>query len=151
MRRLLLSLCSRVEHSLVLYDSATDAVEPIDLQDPGVGAFGVCAHRNALYCVIDQGRPTPSESELSELIALDPHTFSPRWRYSLRVGRDVHSLAACADCLYAVSTGKMNCFVSALTGTVSKARRSCGVRRTHARVWSASISDPWRWSMGNSS
>jgi hypothetical protein len=106
--RLLASLCSRTEAApdpLVVLDPANGSIETVPLPDPGEGAFGLCSVRGTIYCVVDRGRPAPDEPEQSELHALDASTLEVRWRYPFTLGRDVHSVTARADALYAASTG----------------------------------------------
>ena len=106
--RLLVSLCSsttEAPEALVVYDALTAAVEPVSLPDSGAGVFGLCVANGSIYCLIDQGRPSPAEAERSELCRLDSATLAVRWRYAFRVGRDVHSVAAGGHRLLVTSTG----------------------------------------------
>ncbi len=106
--RLLVSLYSRTQEwaeALVLVDPSARAVRPVPIPDPAYGAAGLCLGEDTVYCVVDRGRPAPDEPELSDLYALDVDTLGVRWRHRFRVARDVHSLAASAAGVYAVSTG----------------------------------------------
>lgn len=106
--RLLVSLYSSTEEApeaLVLVTPASRAVEPVPLPGAGLGASGLCVVGDTVYCVADRGRAAPDEAERSELFALDRETLAVRWRYEFEIGRDVHSIAADGDRLYAVSTG----------------------------------------------
>ena len=105
---LLVSLCSRTQvapEALIAYEPSDQRVVPVSLPDPGHGVLGLCLRNGIVYCVVDRGRPTASEPELSELYALDADTLSIRWRYGFQIGRDVHSIASGDGGLYAVSTG----------------------------------------------
>jgi hypothetical protein len=106
--RLLVSLCSSTPgapEALVVYDAASGRVDPVPLLDSGAGAFGLCVAEDTIYCLIDHGRPDPEEPERSELCALDSSTLEVRWRYSFRLGRDVHSVAAGAVRIFVTSAG----------------------------------------------
>lgn len=75
--RLLVSLCSstaEAPEALVVYDAATERVEPGWLPDSGTGAFGLCVAYGKIYTLVDHGRPNPDEPERSELYALDSGT-----------------------------------------------------------------------------
>src|SRR5712691_5904762 len=106
--RLLISLCSSTKEApevLILCDPATRSIEPVSLLDPGMGVLGLCLTGGSLFCVVDRGRPEPNETEVSELYTLDPLTLRVRGRYTFRLGRDVHSLAAHGRGVFATSTG----------------------------------------------
>ena len=106
--RLAVSLCSRTPEApeaLVVVDTARETVERVPVRDAGLGIFGLCATPDAIYAVIDHGRPSREEPERSELRAFDVDTLDELWRYEFRLGRDVHSIAVRDDQLYAVSTG----------------------------------------------
>jgi hypothetical protein len=106
--RLLVSMCSRTEQApecLIACDPDRQLIEPLAVPDPAFGAFGLCLTPSTLYSVFDLGRPTNEEPERSELRAIDPATFRVRWRYAFKLGRDVHSILADGEAMYAVSTG----------------------------------------------
>lgn len=115
--RLLVSLCARTEsapEALLVYDTASAAIEPIPLPGDVHGVFGIAVGEGVAYCAADMGRPTPGEPERSELLALDLDTMDIRWRYPFRIGLDVHSLLTSDDGLYAVSTGSDELLVMGL-------------------------------------
>src|SRR4051794_16804608 len=106
--RLLISLCNSTPdtpEALVTYDTDSGTPEGVKLEDSGFGVFGLFVWEATVYCVIDRGRAIPDEPERSELVALDASTLSIRWRYAFKVARDVHSIVAYGDRLFAASTG----------------------------------------------
>jgi hypothetical protein len=106
--RLLVSLCSsttEAPEAVVVYDADMGTVEPVSLPDSGAGVFGLCVANGSIYCLIDQGRPSPDEAERSGLCRLDSATLAVRWGYAFRVGRDVHSVAAGGHRPLVTSTG----------------------------------------------
>jgi hypothetical protein len=80
-------------------------IQPIAVPKPALGAFGLCLTSSTVYTVFDLGRPVEEQPERSELRALDPATLRVHWRYSFKLGRDVHSIVADSGGMYAVSTG----------------------------------------------
>ena len=106
--RLLVSMCSRTDEApecLVLCDPDRRLIQPIAVPNPAMGAFGLCLTPSTVYLDFDLGRPAEEEPERSELCALDAATLRVRWRYSFKLGRDVHSIVAGDGGMYAVSTG----------------------------------------------
>jgi hypothetical protein len=95
--RLLVSMCSRTDEApecLILCDPDRRLIQPIAVPKPALGAFGLCLTSSTVYTVFDLGRPDEEQPERSELRALDPATLRVHWRYSFKLGRDVHSIVA---------------------------------------------------------
>src|SRR3954447_5147860 len=136
--RLLISLCNSTPdtpEALVTYDTDSGTTEGVKVEDPGHGVFGLAVCEATVYCVADRGRATPDGAEHSELVALDASTLSIRWRYTFKVARDVHSIVASRDRLFAASTGTDEVVELSLDsmGRVTDERVYWRVEQTHER------------------
>lgn len=97
---------SKTTSVLAVLDTSTGVCNEISI--PGVspkcrGATGLALTDDLILAVIQV--PESGQSGVPEVVAVDRARLAMRWIYRFQRGRDVHSICANGDAIYAVSTG----------------------------------------------